>query len=322
MNDDAEIGPTVVGVELGGTKAIAVLARGDRILDRLRVPTTEPGSTLGALVERVTGWFAADRAPEAIGIGSFGPVGLDPGRDDYGHVTTTPKAGWSDVDVVGPFSGFGVPVAFETDVAAAALAEGRWGASRGCTDHVYITIGTGVGVGIVAGGRPVHGLVHPEAGHLRVRRRGDDTFSGTCPYHGDCIEGLASGPAIAARTGTPAEELAPDHPVWRDVVAELGELVTSLTLTVSPQRIVLGGGVGAGRADLVEGIRDAVARNLAGYVAGLDDDGIAGLVRPAALGHDAGPLGTVAVAQSAAHVPSASPGVSVAVTPQPWESRG
>lgn len=307
METHAGDGAPFVGIELGGTKAIAVLARGADIVERQRVPTTDPDDTLGALVERVQVWLAADEPPVAIGIGSFGPVGLDPARGDYGYITTTPKAGWSNTDVVGRFEGLGVPVAFETDVAAAALAEGRWGAAEGCTDHVYITIGTGIGVGIIAAGRPVHGLVHPEAGHLRVRRRRDDTFAGTCPYHGDCIEGLASGTAIAARAGAPAHQLPPDHPVWRDVVAELGELVAALTLTVSPQRIVLGGGVGAGRIDLVDGIRAAVHDHLGGYVVGLDEAGVAALVRPAALGNDAGPLGTVALAQT---VGVASPGAT------------
>lgn len=289
----------VAGVELGGTKAIAVLAHGTTVVERLRIPTTDPEATLGALAERFETWFGGDTPPAAIGIGSFGPVGLDPRRPDHGYITNTPKQGWSDTDVVGRFTRFGVPVGFETDVAAAALAEGQWGAAAGCTDHAYITIGTGVGVGLVIAGRPLHGLVHPEAGHLRVRRRPDDTFAGVCPFHGDCIEGLAAGPAIAARAGAPAHELPADHPVWRDVATELGELVTSLVLTVSPQRIVIGGGVGAGRAGLVDEIRTAVGASLAGYVRGLDDEGIAALVQPAALGDDAGPLGTVAVALGA-----------------------
>lgn len=321
MSIDADDGTPVVGVELGGTKAIAVLAHGTTIVDRLRVPTADPESTLGALTDRIAAWIDAGERPEAVGIGSFGPVGLDRRRADYGHVTTTPKAGWSDTDVVGRFLRFGIPVAFETDVAAAALAESRWGAAQGCTDHVYITIGTGIGVGIITAGQPVRGLVHPEAGHLRVRRRPGDPFAGICPYHGDCIEGLASGPAIAARAGAPADQLPPDHPVWSDVVAELGELIACLALTVSPQRIVIGGGVGAGRSDLLDGIRTAVSTILGGYVVGLDDAGVADLVRPAALGADAGPLGTVAVAHAARRVTPETPPIPMAATLQPCESR-
>lgn len=320
MSIGGDDGTLVAGVELGGTKAIVVLARGATIVDRLRVPTSDPDTTLAAVTERIAAWIAAGDRPETIGIGSFGPVGLDPGRGDYGHITTTPKPGWSGTDVVGRFGRFGVPVGFEHDVAAAALAEARWGAAQGCTDHAYITIGTGIGVGIVSGGRTVHGLVHPEAGHLRVRRRSGDSFAGVCPYHGDCIEGLASGPAIAARAGAPADALPSDHPVWRDVVAELGELVAALALTVSPQRIVIGGGVGAGRVDLLDGIRRAVTGILAGYVVGLGESGVAALVRPAALGADAGPLGTVAVALGVRDVTGATQAVPMADTPQPCES--
>lgn len=284
--------PLVVGVELGGTKAVAVLARDAAIVDRVRVPTTDPATTLGALSDTVAAWPGC----AAIGIASFGPVGLDRSRADYGRITTTPKPGWAGADVVGHFAArFDVPIGFDTDVNGAALAEGRWGASRGCSVHAYLTIGTGIGGGVVVDGRAVHGLVHPEHGHVLVRRRAGDNFPGVCPYHGDCIEGLASGPAIAARAGAPAEELAADHPVWDDVAIELGQLMATLVVAFSPQRIVVGGGVGGGQPHLLPRVRQATIDALGGYVAAIGAGTIDELIVGPELGDDAGPLGAVAV---------------------------
>ena len=182
---------------------MAVLARDAEIVERHRDPDRRSGGDARRAVRpaRHAGSATASSSSR-IGIGSFGPVGLDRRRADFGHVTTTPKRGWHDVDVRGHFAErFDVPIGFDNDVSGAALAESRWGAAQGCAVTVYLTIGTGIGGGVVVDGRPVHGLVHPEHGHLRVRRRADDDFAGVCPYHGDCIEGLASGPAIAARAG-------------------------------------------------------------------------------------------------------------------------
>jgi fructokinase len=289
--------PLVAGVELGGTKAVTVIGRGAEIVERCRIATGEPGTTLDAIADQLWSWREGGHDVEAIGIASFGPVGLDPRRADYGHVTTTPKPGWAGTDVVGHLgSRFDVPVAFDNDVNAAALAEVRWGAARGCSVAVYITIGTGIGGGVVVDGRPLHGLVHPEHGHLRVRRRADDGFPGVCPYHGDCIEGLASGPAIAARAGVPAESLPAEHPVWGDVAGELGHLMALLVLSLSPQRIAIGGGVGYGQRWLLPRVRDAALGTLAGYVAALDPITIGELIVPTGLGDDAGPLGAIALA--------------------------
>ena len=190
---------------------------------------------------------------------------------------------------------FDVPIGFDNDVNGAVLAENKWGAAQGCSVAIYLTIGTGIGGGVVVGGRLVHGLVHPEHGHFRVRRRADDTFAGACPYHGDCIEGLASGPAIAARTGSRAPELPPEHPVWIDVANELGEFMALLVLAISPQRILVGGGVGYGQRWLLPRIRDAALASLGGYVAALDAPAIEALIVPPGLGDDAGPLGSVAI---------------------------
>jgi fructokinase len=292
--------PLIAGVELGGTKAVALLAHGATIVERHRVATAEPGATLHELSTRLDLWRAAGHHFAALGIASFGPVGLDRRRGDFGHVTTTPKQGWHDVDVRGHFADrFDVPIGFDNDVSGAALAESRWGAAQGCSVLVYMTIGTGIGGGVVVDGRPVHGLVHPEHGHLRVRRRADDAFAGVCPYHGDCIEGLASGPAIAARAGSPADALGPEHPVWADVAAELGELMAMLVLTLSPQRIVIGGGVGFGQRWLLPLVQRATIGILAGYVSAVDERSIVDLIVPPGLGDDAGPLGAVALGSAA-----------------------
>lgn len=291
--DEAE--PLVAGIELGGTKSVALIARGSTIIEQRRFPTTDPAATLDAIGDALAGWQAAEPF-EAIGIGSFGPLGLDPARVDFGTITTTPKPGWAGTDVRRHFARrFAIPIGFDTDVAGAALAEGRWGAAIGCGVHVYLTIGTGIGGGVVVDGRPVHGLIHPEIGHIRTRRLAGDEFPGVCPYHGDCLEGLASGPAIAARAGVPAEEIGADDPVWQPVAATLAELMAMLILTLSPERILIGGGVGMGQPQLLPMIRAGTAEILGGYVAGITVGRLSEIIRAPGLGELAGPLGAVAL---------------------------
>src|SRR3954447_703725 len=200
-------GPMYGGVEAGGTKFICVIGRApDDIVATHRIEVTDPGPTIDAAVRFFTEAQAAGRRIEALGIASFGPVELRPAHAAYGSITITPKAGWSGVDVAGPFrKGLGIPVGFETDVNGAALAEGRWGAARDVRSFAYLTLGTGIGGGAVVDGHVVHGLVHPEMGHVAVRGGPADAFAGPCPFHGDCLEGTASGPAIAARFGRRAE---------------------------------------------------------------------------------------------------------------------
>ncbi len=283
------------GIELGGTKGLALIARGRDIIARHRVPTTTPGETLGALSAWLKARFA-ETPFEALGIASFGPLGLNPARADYGFITQTTKPHWSNADVRGAFRAwFSGPIGFDTDVNGAALAEARWGAAQGTTTHVYLTIGTGVGGGLVVTGAPVHGLVHPEMGHVRVRRVVGDNFAGICPFHGDCLEGLVSGPALAARTGIKGEEILPDNPVWRNVAQEIAELLVSLIMIASPERILIGGGVGMGQPFLFPLIRDVVAVRLQGYVAGLDRAALDTLIVQPGLGEDAGPLGAIAL---------------------------
>jgi len=289
----------IAGVELGGTKGVALLARGTEILTQVRVPTATPAETLGALADWLQSQYAATPFA-ALGIASFGPLGLNRAQSDYGFITQTTKQNWNNTDVVGAFnSWFNGPLGFDTDVNGPALAEQRWGVSQGCAVHVYLTIGTGVGGGLVANGAPLHGFVHPEMGHVRVRRVAGDDFAGVCPFHGDCLEGLVSGPALAARTGVAGEHLSPDHPVWANVAQEIAELMVTLILTASPQKILIGGGVGMGQGFLFTLIRDAVAHRLKGYVAGLDRAALDTLIMPPALGDRAGPLGAIALGLNA-----------------------
>jgi fructokinase len=280
----------IAGVEIGGSKTVVLLARGREIVEQRRIATTTPRETLDACRDALLAW-AHHGPPAALGIGSFGPLDLAAGR-----IAVTPKPGWSGTAVVGHFDGLDMPTAFDTDVAAAALAEARWGAAVGTTVSAYLTVGTGIGLGLVVDGRPVHGLMHPEIGHVRVAH--DRSFTGICPFHGDCLEGLASGPAIAARTGMPADALPADHPVWTQVAGELGEMVAMLFLTVSPERVVIGGGVGGGQPQMLDMIRDRVAARLAGYIAPLTRASLDRILCPPKLGMLSGPLGTIALAEA------------------------
>lgn len=290
----------VAGIELGGTKAIVLVARGREVLAIARFPTEAPAATLAALGDQLDAWQAEHGRVEAIGIASFGPIGLDRTRPDYGRITSTPKPGWQQVDLVGHFADrFAVPIAFDTDVAGAAMAEYRWGAGQGDRVIVYLTVGTGLGGGVLVDGQPVHGLIHPELGHIRVRRAPGDDFAGVCPFHGDCLEGLASGPAIGARTGLRGEDIGNDDPVWDRVAGEMAEAMATLMLTLSPQRILIGGGVFSTRAALFDRLRVRTADLLGGYLAGVGAAELAEIIVPPGLGDMAGPLGAVALAYRA-----------------------
>lgn len=291
--------PVIAGVELGGTKTIALIGRGTDILDRIQVPTTTPAATLGAIAAKLREWHDAHHAV-ALGVASFGPISLDERYGAPGHMLATPKKGWPGADIMGPLvEAMPVPARLHTDVTAAALAEGQWGAAQGLSDFVYVTVGTGIGMGVIAGGLPVSGRMHPEAGHLRVRRMPGDMFAGACPYHGDCLEGLAAGPAIAARIGFSADTLPADHEAWIPVADALAEGVVSLMLTLACERIVFGGGVGTGQPQLLPMIRARIVEKLGGYLPSIDEATLAHMIVPAALGGNAGPLGTLALGQLA-----------------------
>ncbi len=287
------------GVELGGTKSIAVLSQGDRIVDRSTVPTTDPATTLAALRAQIDEWHM--RAPlAALGIASFGPIALDPGHPNFGHILATPKPGWSGAPVALTLTdGLACSWRIDTDVNGAALAEYRWGAGAACASLCYITIGTGLGGGVLIEGRPVHGAMHPEIGHLRLRRLPGDRFAGTCPFHGDCVEGLVSGPALGARFGMDPASAPDAHPVWRHVAADVAELCGAILLTTSAQRILFGGSVALSRPFLLPWVREIVVGRLGDYLPGLDGAAAETILQPAWLGAEAGPLGAIALAQAA-----------------------
>lgn len=289
--------PLVAGVELGGTKCICILARGpDEIEDRVQLPTTRPEETLSAIEAVLERWSGFS----ALGIASFGPVSIDPHAGDYGHITSTPKPGWANQDVAARLRRkAGVPTGFHTDVVGAALAEARWGAAKGLPDIAYATVGTGIGVGLIAGGKPVDGLTHSEFGHIRPVRVPGDDWIGCCPYHGACLEGLAAGPAIQTRTGIPGPDLPADHPAWDLVAHALGQLLHALVLTGVPRRIVMGGGVMVGTDHLFPRVRAAMSKSLAGYVALPEVADADTFVVPPALGGNAGPLGAIVLGAQA-----------------------
>lgn len=286
------------GIELGGTKAIAVLAKGDRIVERRVVATVEPQVTLTALRSILDDWYAF--APfEGLGIASFGPIQLKARAHEFGQILPTPKPGWSGAALLEQLAdGFACPVRIDTDVNAAALAEYRWGGGAGCDSLCYVTIGTGLGGGLLISGSPVHGALHPEIGHLRFRRAPGDTFGGVCPFHGDCIEGLISGPALARRFESDPADVPDDHPIWHHVATDIGELCAAILLTTSAERILFGGSVALSRPFLLPWVRDEVVERLAGYLPFVAPQNVGDIIQLAALGADAGPLGAIALAQA------------------------
>jgi len=287
------------GLEAGGTKFNCVVGAGpDDIRAETRIPTTTPEATVREALE----FFRAQRAAlgplTAAGVASFGPVDLDPASATYGFITSTPKPGWAHTDIVGPVrQALGVPVQFDTDVNAAALGEGRWGAAQGLDHFIYLTVGTGIGGGGLVGGAMLHGLVHPEMGHVRIPHdRTADPYEGHCPFHGDCLEGLACGPAMNARWGRPAEELPDDHPAWALEARYLALALNDFVCTLSPRRIILGGGV-MERLSLFPRIHRELQSLLNGYVqAPQITTHIDRYVVPPAFGPRAGLIGALALA--------------------------
>lgn len=284
-------------MEGGGTKFVcAVGNRPDEIIEEIRFPTTTPGETL----DRAAAFFQKHR-PAAIGLASFGPLDLNPASPVYGHITATPKPGWANANVVGKFRHtFDIPLAFDTDVNAAAFGEYFWIPENHDLDSlVYFTIGTGIGAGLIVNGKVVHGLTHPEAGHVRLPHdRERDPFPGACPFHGDCFEGLASGPAISARWGQPGDALPDGHPAWELEADYIAAALVNIILAISPQRIVLGGGV-MQRQHLFPLIRQKVKALLNSYVASpvLAGD-LDRYIVPPALGGRSGVLGALAMAKA------------------------
>lgn len=293
------------GLEAGGTKWVCALARSDgEILEETQVATLSPSETIPRVIAFLDERSAVYGKLRGIGIGSFGPLDLDPASATYGYLTTTPKLGWTRTNLVGVFrEAFGLPVGFDTDVNAAALGEARWGAARGLADFVYLTIGTGIGGGGMANGKLIHGLVHPEMGHLRVPHDLQrDPFPGICPYHGDCLEGLASGPALEARWGIRGEEIPWDHPAWKLEAHYLALGLVNIICTLSPRRIIMAGGV-MQQKQLFPLIRQDVRRILNGYIQSVSlESGIEDYIVPPALGNKSGVMGAIALALQAAEI--------------------
>lgn len=274
-------------IDAGGTSwRCAVAAGPNRIIARAAFPTTTPEQTLA----RAAAFFAAQPTVATIGVACFGPIAVNPDDERWGQILSTPKPGWSGADVAGELArATGARISLDTDVNAAVLAERAWGAGQGLDDLAYVTVGTGIGAGLLVGGRTVRGALHPEAGHMRAPRHRDDDFPGVCPFHGDCIEGLASAPAIAARWGVDPAQLPDRHPAWDLEAHYLGHLAASLILTAAVRRVIFGGGVMA-RGGLVERVAAKTSELIGPY--GPNAPGEAGVsVVGAGLGADAGLLG-------------------------------
>ncbi len=270
-------------IEGGGTKWVCGFGSSPDNLETVSIPTTTPAETLARAAQ-----FFQGKDVTGLGIGSFGPLDLNPQSPTYGYITSTPKMLWRNFNLVGALrKALGAPISLDTDVNAAALGEHRWGAARGLTDFIYITVGTGIGGGIMAGGRLVHGAMHPEIGHMRIQ---PDEFVGICPYHGNCLEGIASGPAIQARWTRQATNLPPDHPAWRLEAKYLAAALANLSFTLSPQKIILGGGV-MRQTQLFPLIQSELASLLNNYIQ-------APKITPPALGDRSGILGALALAMA------------------------
>lgn len=285
-------------IEAGGTKFVCGVGTNPDDIETVVVRTTTPERT----VRKALDYFRdSGRAIRAVGIGSFGPIDLHRGSATFGRITSTPKPGWQDYDIAGIVAGeMRVPVGFDTDVNAAILGETRWGAAAGLTDSMYLTVGTGIGGGAIVNGRVLHGLVHPEMGHIRIPHNYDeDPFPGCCPFHGDCLEGLASGPAMEARWGMPAEKLPVDHQAWNLEARYIALGLASWICTLSPKRIILGGGV-MSQVFLLNKIRENLSGLLGGYIHASElNAGLNNYVVAAKLGNRAGVVGSLILAEEA-----------------------
>lgn len=278
------------GIEAGGTKMVCAVGDENGVIkDRTSFPTRQPEETFADMIAYYRNWDI-----QALGIGCFGPVDLNRQSRTYGYITKTPKPGWGNCDIVGAFKdALGVPVGFDTDVNGAVLGEVTWGAARGLDSAIYITIGTGVGVGVYVNGGLLHGLVHPEGGHILLIRHPKDTYEGKCSFHKNCVEGLAAGPSIEARWGKKAAELADRDEVWEMEAYYIAQAITDYILSYSPQKIILWGGV-MHQEKLFGMVRKEVLNLLNGYVAHeAITEHIDQYIVPPALGEDPGIMGAI-----------------------------
>ena len=283
-------------LEAGGTKMVCAI--GDEqgnILERISIPTLAPETTMPAILD-----FFKNKNISALGIGCFGPVDLDKKSPTYGYITTTPKLAWRNYDIVGVCEKeLGVPVGFDTDVNGSALGEATWGCTKELDNSIYITVGTGIGVGVIIDKKPYHGMLHPEGGHIFLARHPQDPMErGVCPYHELCLEGLASGPSIQARWGKPGAELADRKEVWELEAYYLAQAICSYIMILSPERIIVGGGV-AHQEQMMPLIRKEVLRQMGGYIAAKGMQDLDNYIVLPSLNDNQGILGALKLAMDA-----------------------
>ena len=249
-------------LEAGGTKMVCAIGneKGE-IFEKISIPTKTPETTMPEMIQ----WFQSKKI-ETLGIGCFGPIDPDKDSPTYGYITSTPKLAWKDYNIVGAFEEqLCCPVGFDTDVNGSALGEVTFGQAKGKKNIVYLTVGTGVGAGVYAEGKLLHGMLHPEAGHILMRKHPEDHYEGKCPYHKTCLEGLAAGPAIEARWGKKGIELADKKEVWELEAYYIGQALVDLILVLSPEKIILGGGV-MHQEHMMPLVREEVRKQMAGYI--------------------------------------------------------
>ena len=282
-------------LEAGGTKMVCALGdENGHILEQVSIPTVTPEETMPKIIEYFQG-----KKIEALGVASFGPVDLDKSSPTYGYITKTPKLAWANYNLVGALKdALNIPIGFDTDVDGSLLGEVTWGAAKGLMDVAYITIGTGVGGGILSGGKVIHGMMHPEMGHVKVIPVPGDTYAGKCPFHGNCLEGMAAGPAIKDRWGVPANELVDKPEVWEYEADYIAQAVVMLILTVSPKKVILGGGV-MHQLQLFPLIRNKVAEKLNGYLVTKELEDLDNYIVPAGCNDDQGIMGAIKLAMDA-----------------------
>ena len=283
-------------LEAGGTKMVCAIGdENGNILERISIPTRPPAETMGPMID-----FFRGKGIRALGIGCFGPVDLKKGSRTYGYITSTPKLAWQNYPIVAEFEkALGVPVGFDTDVNAAALGEATWGCTRDVENSIYITVGTGVGVGVIIGGKPYHGMLHPEGGHILLARHPDDPMVGSgCPFHENCLEGLAAGPSLEKRWGIKGAELTGRKEVWQLEAYYIGQALADYILILSPERIVLGGGV-THQEGLLALIRQETAKQLAGYIRTAAIDHLDSYIVGVSLNDNQGVMGAVKLAMDA-----------------------
>ena len=284
-------------LEAGGTKMVCAIGdENGNILERISIPTRTPAETMGPMID-----FFRGKGIRALGIGCFGPVDLKKGSRTYGYITSTPKLAWQNYPIVADFAkALGVPVGFDTDVNAAALGEATWGCTRDVENSIYITVGTGVGVGVIIGGKPYHGMLHPEGGHILLARHPDDPMVGSgCPFHENCLEGLAAGPSLEKRWGIKGAELTGRKEVWQLEAYYIGQAIVDYMMVLSPERIILGGGV-THQECLLPMVRREVARQLGGYLRCRELEDLDSYIVPVSLNDTQGVMGAVKLAMEEA----------------------